>query len=169
MIDHESHYELPALPSSLTTEQEGSWFPALPLPELRAAVQRANRDGAEPGSGATRHRVPDRLMAASLIRSRVSSADRELMWKIAVLDDSTPQSQRRRPFCFHGVLSAWITSARRPETGRTPRRPGGSAAWQLTAGGCSLDFLGRFAAHRRHGARCLKGDFHQSASSLNPC
>jgi hypothetical protein len=155
--------------SSLTTEREGSWFPALPLPGLRAAVQRANRDGAEPRSGAARHRIPDRFLAASLIRSRISSAEREPMWRIAVLDDNTPQSQRRRPFCFHGVSSAWITPARRPETGRTPRRPGGSAAWQLTAGGCSLDFPGRFAAHRHHGARCLKGDFHQSASSLNPC
>jgi hypothetical protein len=78
--------------SSLTTGREGSWFPALPLPGLRAAVQRANRDGIEPDSGAARYRVPDRLLAASLIRSRISSAEREPMWKIAVLDDSTPQS-----------------------------------------------------------------------------
>ena len=82
--------------SSLTTEREGSWFPALPLPGLRAAVQRANRDGIEPGSGAARHRIPDRFLAASLIRSRISSAEREAMWRIAVLDDNTPQSQRRR-------------------------------------------------------------------------
>jgi hypothetical protein len=46
---------------------------------------------------------------ASPIRSRISSPWRDPMWKMAVLEDST--SQRRRPCCFHGVSSAWITPA----------------------------------------------------------
>ena len=46
---------------------------------------------------------------ASPIRSPISSPWRDPMWKMAVLEDST--SQRRRPCCFHGVSSAWITPA----------------------------------------------------------
>jgi hypothetical protein len=44
LSDQECHHELPALP--IVVDQRagganGSWFPALPLPGLRAAVQRA--------------------------------------------------------------------------------------------------------------------------------
>jgi hypothetical protein len=42
-----------------------SWLPALRLPGLRAAVQRADWHGAEPGPGPSRHRVPGRLLAAA--------------------------------------------------------------------------------------------------------
>src|SRR4051812_4762536 len=57
--DQESRHELPALPIIVdhrAGRANGSWLPALPVPGLRAAIQRAEWHGAEPGSGPDRHR-----------------------------------------------------------------------------------------------------------------
>src|SRR3954469_21469462 len=62
LSDQESRHELPALPIIVdhrAGRANGAWLPALPVPGLRAAVQRADRHGAEPGPGADRHRVSD--------------------------------------------------------------------------------------------------------------
>src|SRR3954471_9257681 len=69
LSDQESRHGLPALPLVVDPRAggpSGSWLPALyrfalakaSVPELRAAVQRADRHGAEPGPGSNRHRVP---------------------------------------------------------------------------------------------------------------
>src|SRR3954470_13358104 len=61
LSDQESRHELPALPIIVDHRAggaNGSWLPAFPMPGVWAAVQRADRHGAEPGSGPDRHRVP---------------------------------------------------------------------------------------------------------------
>src|SRR3954465_11558956 len=65
--DQESRHELPALPIIVDRRAgraNGTWLPALPVPGVRAAIQRADRHSAEPGPGPDRHRVP--LLAAAL-------------------------------------------------------------------------------------------------------
>src|SRR4051812_41198545 len=65
--DQESRHELPALPIIVdhrAGRANGSWLPALSVPGLRAAVQRADWHGGEPGPSPDRHRVS--LLAAAL-------------------------------------------------------------------------------------------------------
>jgi hypothetical protein len=98
--DRENHHELPALP--LVVDQRagganGSWLPALPVPGVRAAVQRADRHGAEPGPGADRHHVsrgflevalqaePARLAEMFLIRGIVFTHEAVRDWELAPL------------------------------------------------------------------------------------
>src|SRR3954470_14532538 len=67
--DQESRHELPALPIIVDRRAgsaNGTWLPALPVPGVRAAIQRADRHSAEPGPGPNRHRVPRGLLAAAL-------------------------------------------------------------------------------------------------------
>src|SRR4051794_35052779 len=69
LSDQESRHELPALPIVVdhrAGRANGSWLPALPVPGVRATIQRADRHGAEPGPGPDRHRVPRGLLAAAL-------------------------------------------------------------------------------------------------------
>src|SRR4051812_28252095 len=69
LSDQESRHELPALPIIVdhrAGRANGAWLPAFPVPGVRAAVQRADRHGAEPGPGADRHHVPRGLLAAAL-------------------------------------------------------------------------------------------------------
>jgi hypothetical protein len=56
----------PHCQSSSTSEREGSWLPAFPVPGVWAAVQRANWHGAEPGPSPNRHRVSRGLLTAAL-------------------------------------------------------------------------------------------------------
>jgi len=69
LSNQECDHGLPALPLVVDHRARGpngSWFPALSLPGLRAAVQRADRHGAEPGPGPDRHRVPGGLLEIAL-------------------------------------------------------------------------------------------------------
>src|SRR3954465_10071289 len=64
LSDQESRHELPALPIIIdhrAGRANGSWLPALPVPSAGGG---STSDGAEPGSGPDRHRVP--LLAAAL-------------------------------------------------------------------------------------------------------
>src|SRR3954453_10708577 len=69
LSDQESRHGLPALPLVVDHRAggpNGPWFPALLLPRLRAAVQRADRHGAQPGPGPDRHRVSRGLLEIAL-------------------------------------------------------------------------------------------------------
>ena len=58
--------DCPHCQSPSTTEREGSWLPAFPVPGVWAAVQRADWHGAEPGPSPDRHRVSGGLLTVAL-------------------------------------------------------------------------------------------------------
>jgi hypothetical protein len=69
LSDQESRHELPTLPIIVDHRAggaNGSWLPAFPVPGVRATIQRADRNGAEPGLSSDRHRVPGRLLEVAL-------------------------------------------------------------------------------------------------------
>ena len=94
--------------SAKTMERSGTWLSALPVPGLRAGLQRADRLGAEPVSAANRRGVFDRLVAVTdelslrdlteilLLRGLVFSHEAIREWEARLAPRLTDALRKRR-------------------------------------------------------------------------